>query len=509
VPTIKRAIDIETYEGYTLEQLCLTLLYCDIFGFRSIENFKTVYPEEFGILIGKLFSPSIFTIRRFLHRVRKLKKAEQLMEEFGKEYLRSGLVKWGVLYIDAHFLAYYGIYIISMGWHGVRQIPMKGSYNFLAIDDKFNPLIFFIRPSSEDLVKKIPELILRVKKIAKDVGIAEDKLTVVFDREGYSAELFRGFDSDELKSTFITWAKYFDSWKPNIKEEQFNKSVIVNYEIQKAEEIKYFEAEDRLMKKYGKVRTIVIQSGRKKRQAAIYTNDREIHAFLVIQLICIRLGQETLIKTLRLDHRIDYFPSYEPEELEEQPMVDNPRVEELKKVKTKLLNDVRKLKSSFADILLDKVSDEISWQEIKEKKIKTLADIQAIRTQMLLLDQEIGKLPLKLRFDEAHKEKLVEFDYEKKRFLDSIKIFSYTMQKKMCEILSKYYDNTKDIWPTLAMIVRRGADVKLDKNILTVKLKKFTNEIIDYAARHLCEELNGMAPITVDKFHFQLRYEAE
>ena len=129
---------------------------------------------------------------------------------------------------------------------------------------------------------------------------------------------------------------------------------------------------------------------------------------------------------------------------------------------------------------------------------------------MLLIDMEIDKLPLNVKFDEAHTgTKLFEFDYEKKRFLDCIKIYSYTIQKKMCEILSKYYDNPKDIWPTLAMIVSRGADIKLEANILTVRLKKFANEVIEYAARHLCEDLNKMKPVTLDKFNFQVRFEVE
>ena len=236
----------------------------------------------------------------------------------------------------------------------------------------------------------------------------------------------------------------------------------------------------------------------------------KIENYPVIRLICRRWGEETLFKTLKLDQRLDYFPGYEPEELEKQPMVDNPKVEKLKKSKAKFVKDLPKLKLGFADILLNKVSDKMTWQEVKEKKIGTLADIQSIRTQMLLIDQEAAKLPQKLRFDEAHNgQKLVEFDYEKKRFLDCIKIFSYTIQKKMCEILSEYYADPRDIWPTLAMIVRRGAEVKLEGNTLTVKLKKFTNEVGEYAARHLCEELNGMSPATLDKFGFQLRYEVE
>ena len=65
VPTLKRVIGITTHEGYSFEELCTTLFYHDLFGFRSLEDFKRVYPEEFGLLIGRSTSPSLFTLRRF------------------------------------------------------------------------------------------------------------------------------------------------------------------------------------------------------------------------------------------------------------------------------------------------------------------------------------------------------------------------------------------------------------------------------------------------------------
>ena len=91
--TLKRVIDIPTYEGYSLEELCITLFYFDVFGFRSMEDFKRVYPEEFGILIGRSYSPSLFTLRRFLHKVKQLEKSEKLIDEFAMTYLKSGIAK--------------------------------------------------------------------------------------------------------------------------------------------------------------------------------------------------------------------------------------------------------------------------------------------------------------------------------------------------------------------------------------------------------------------------------
>ena len=106
LPTLRRVITIPTHEGYSLEELGLTLFYLDMFGFRSLEDFKRAYAEEFGVLMGRAQSPSLFTLRRFLHKVRKLGKGQALIDEFALTYLKSGLAAWGVMYIDGHFLPY-------------------------------------------------------------------------------------------------------------------------------------------------------------------------------------------------------------------------------------------------------------------------------------------------------------------------------------------------------------------------------------------------------------------
>lgn len=88
--TVRSIIDIHAHEGYSLEELIQTLFYFDVFGFRSMEDFKRVYPEEFGLLMGRATSPSHFTLRRFLHKVRKLAKSEELIAAFAAMYLKTG-----------------------------------------------------------------------------------------------------------------------------------------------------------------------------------------------------------------------------------------------------------------------------------------------------------------------------------------------------------------------------------------------------------------------------------
>lgn len=513
---LKRVIDIPTYEGYSLEELCLTLFYFDVFGFRSMEDFKRVYPEEFGILIGRSYSPSLFTLRRFLHKVRELDKSEKLIDEFGITYLKSGIAKYGVLYIDGHFLPYYGMYPITKGWHGVRKIPMKGSYNFIGVDDKFTPWIFLIRSSSEDLLQKIPEIVEKAKKIGDEIGLSDEEiedLIVIFDREGYSAELYRFLDGKDRKDKkrrviFISWAKYSDKWVNDIEEEKFDKSIKVRYEIQDSKKVKYFQTE-RVMNKYGVIRTIVIQSGKNKKRSTIYTNakDNEIGSEKIIELICRRWEEENLIKELLMKHLIDYSPGYVKEELEEQPLVDNPKIKELKKGKASRARELHKLKLQLADQVLQE-KDNTNLEEIKKKEIQLFADIAKIDNEILFINQEIKKTPKKLRFDQAYDgERLLQLNYEKKRFLDCIKVFAYNIEKKMCELLSDYYDRKKEVLPALSMIVGREGYIKLEGWELRVQLRRFMNPDIDYAARRICEDLNRMNPVTLDKFRFRIHYD--
>ena len=106
---------------------------------------------------------------------------------------------------------------------------------------------------------------------------------------------------------FIRWAKYTERWVSDLSEDQFQESLTVHYEIQKSEEVHYLETE-RQMNRYGKIRAVVIQSGRDKRRAAILTNAsvEEVGADRIVEVMCRRRGEENVIKELLLKHMINY-----------------------------------------------------------------------------------------------------------------------------------------------------------------------------------------------------------
>ena len=309
---------------------------------------------------------------------------------------------------------------------------------------------------------------------------------------------------------FVSCAKYADRWVYQMAEEKFDRTAVVRYEIRGEKEEKYCETVRR-MSKYGKIRTIVIQRQRDGKRMAIYTNAeaQELEAQKVVQLMCRRWGQENVIKELLLKHFINYTPGYVREPMEEQPLVDNPGVKELKKEKAKLTGELNKLKVQLAEeILKEGKEEEMDWERLKKEQTQTVADIVIRENEMLFLDQEVAKLPEKVRYDEAHEGRsLLKHNYEKKRFLDCIKLYAYNVQKKMCQLLLTHYEKENQILPALSMIVKRGARVRLQGGQLRVQLMRFRDREIDYAARRLCEDINSMGPLTPDKFQLPIHFE--
>ena len=61
-------------------------------------------------------------------------------------------------------------------------------------------------------------------------------------------------------------------------------------------------------------------------------------------------------------------------------------------------------------------------------------------------------------------------------------------------------------WEKRAVEVARGRLVTRNETVSQAFQNLFE---IDYAARHLCEDLNRMRPVTLDRFHFPLRYQIQ
>ncbi len=100
-------------------------------------------------------------------------------------------------------------------------------------------------------------------------------------------------------------------------------------------------------------------------------------------------------------------------------------------------------------------------EKLKKKKAALRGELEAIYSELTLPGHKTDELPGEIRFDEARGGKTrVQFNCGRKRVLDCLKVFAYSMEKQMRRILLKNYGVKNEICPALSMIVKRGGGIK-------------------------------------------------
>ena len=126
-----------------------------------------------------------------------------------------------------------------------------------------------------------------------------------------------------------------------------------------------------------------------------------------------------------------------------------------------------------------------------------------------------GDTPKKISLKEAClRQDLKELDLEKKAVLDSVKITAYNLQRHLMQFINRSTrsnndDSSVNAYDIIKQITKRGARLKLTYNTLYVTIGYFNDKQIQKIAEKLCEYLNTLNPVTLDKFGFQVKYRTE
>jgi hypothetical protein len=152
---------------------------------------------------------------------------------------------------------------------------------------------------------------------------------------------------------------------------------------------------------YGKIRSLTVIHPKGKKRSQILTNDWSSKAKEAVQIMFGRWGQENFFKIMKERYHLDYFPGYDIEELENQPLVKNPKLLGAKKAKKR---------------------NAVSLGEYKEKQALLINEMQILKQRIAQINKEMRKLPPRISALEVYsKKKFSICDFEKKRFLVSLR----------------------------------------------------------------------------------------
>ncbi len=488
---------------YGLVQLGLTFFYLVLFGLFSLEKVKMMSKGEFGLLLGRRHSPGLTLLRSCLKKLAQLGQAEAMALTAAALLVQTGVVDWQVLFIDGHFIPYYVYRRLRKGYFTTRRMPLKGHEAYYANDRQGRPLFFLLGPTTISLIAILPEIAQKVKHIMGSKWKAWS-LSLVFDRGGFCAELFQKLDQAQVH--WITWLKTAqDVWEQvyHIPEEEF-KLALLQLKSKKVV-VKLCEWSVPIPA-YGDCRAIILLDRKSGKRMVIITNDQERPIREVAQLMLGRWSLENFFKVMLVNYDLDGNPTRQFEPAQTDPLVANPRLKELRRLKKKLQARKQKLESELGQKAIGRKREKASLKQLKKDNDKRVRTIKSLEREIERFNQKLTQTSDKVPLSQVQQQQQHVANLEAKRFLDLMKCLAFNGEEWLLERLLPLYRG-KDVRQVLRHILLRGAEVQLLDEILYVRLKPFDSPKIQAAAEGLCQELTALLPTTLDKFGFRIIYQ--
>jgi transposase len=299
--------------------------------FRSIEDFKNGSRRDLGILLGRMESPTVQTLRINLVSLIESLDPMELNREMFRRYLQLDPVWEGLYYVDSHFMPYYGTHPVPYGWNSKRKHAEPGHTDTYVHDSEGRALFFISKPLNGSLVQSLQQLVSEIR-----ASHGDSPFTLVFDRGGYSGELFAWLSKQKIGYiTYLAGRKAKRRYPKN----RFAKSWI-EHEGQR-HSYTVHEKKTRI-NKAGLVRTI-LWIDEKNTQLPLLTNLKEPNPAFLIRALRIRWRQENSLKYLSDNYGIDQIIEYGADQENETHLVDNPKRKKLLSQRQKIKTEAEKI----------------------------------------------------------------------------------------------------------------------------------------------------------------------
>ena len=469
---------------YGLRTIVLTMLLMALLRIKRPEALKEHAPPDLGRLIGLDRAPEVKTLRRRLSSLAAFNRAAQFGHELAKRRIQTHGRNIGFLYLDGHVRVYHGKHSIPKTHVARMRLPMPATSDYWVNDQSGDPLFVVTAAANAGLAKMLPPLLLEIRRL-----VGERRVTVVFDRGGWSPRLFRdiiaqGFD-------ILTYRKGRCRPVPLNCFHHFA-AVIDGHSVE------YTLADRGVWLLGGNLRLRqVTRLSIDGHQTHIITSRRDISAIDVAYRMFERWRQENFFKYLREEYALDALADHRLEPDDPARSVPNPIRKALDK---KLHQSKMELQQLAAEYGLDAfTSAEAKRHTMRGFKIAASATGRAIAAAERLvagIARKRAKVPLRVPVSEVVKGEVVRLATERKHLTNCLKMVAYQAEGELTRLVARHYHRAEDEGRTLVQAaLASGADLFVTKTELRVVLAPMSSPHRTKAIAALCEELNAKAAV--------------
>ena len=490
---------------YGLSSILLLLAMMALARLKSIEQLRYVAPGEWGNLLGLDRIPEVRTLRAKLEVLcQQGGKAARWNTELAKEWMGLYPNAEPMFYVDGHVRVYHGEAALLPRHFVPRQklyLRATADYWINAIDGQ--PFFYVNKEIDHGLVQAlredvIPWLEANAPSSAEhrqkmDVDPLQPRFTVVFDREGYSPDLF-----EELQQRRIAVLSYHRYPRGDWDAQDFQEQTV---ELVNGERVrmKLAERETRLPK--GLAIREVRKLGENDVQIAIVTTNRRLNIGALAGSLFARWAQENFFRYMRQHYALDALCEFGSEAISDTETTVNPAWRTMNSEVRKRHAQLRKERARFAAVSLteplseSEVARYMVVQAQQQEKIEQLQrDLDQIRKNRKETPHHI---PVR---DLPEKDRFTRLLPERKHFIDTIKMLAYRAETSLVSIVREKLGRADDARALLVQLFNTEIDLvpDLQANTLTVKLHHLTQAAHDEVARYLCQQLNETETVFPD-----------
>jgi len=486
---------------YGLRTSLVTMLLMALLRIKRPEALKEHSPAALGQVLGLDRAPEVKTLRRKLEQLAAMGRAVDFGKALAKRRIAQRGEAMGFLYVDGHVRVYHGKHTIPKAHVAQRRLAVPATTDYWVNDQHGDPLFVVTAEANAGMVKMLPILLEQARAL-----IGKRRLTVVFDRGGYSPKLFLRLIDAEFD--ILTYRK--GRCRP-VPRKRFQK----HEGRLDGRRIAYVLADQEVRLLRGKLRlrqvTRLTDSGH---QTAILTSRRDLQALEVAYRMFERWRQENFFKYLSDEYALDALVEHAVVPDDPTREVPNPARKALDDALRDARAELTRLQADYGREAFAKLEGARPTMRALQRAQAALArGIRAALKCVTTLEARRARLPARVPVQQAVAGEIVRLAPERQHLINVLKMVAYQAESDLVSLIEPHYRRAHQEGRTLIQsALASAADLEVTDQELRVRLLPLSSPHRSRAVAALCEELNHSAvlfPGSRLRLHFSVSIQSK
>jgi transposase-like protein len=467
---------------YGLSATILTMVFLAVAREPRAEGATRIAPHDLGRLLGLDRAPEVKTIRRKLAELAGRKVGSTLIAALAARHAKTDPEVMGYLYLDGHVRVYSGRRDLQKAHVTRARIAAPATLETWACDQRGDPVFVVTSVMSASLVTEIRRLLPELKSLA-----GGHNMTVVFDRGGWSPDLFAQMVAAGID--FLTYRKGKTKKEPA---GSFSEQTFVEDGVEHSYDLAERGIRLKLSKKVNGAKTIRCRQVTRRRaggrQTQIVTSRTDVPAPQIAHRMFARWRQENYFRYGRQHFALDALDSYASVSDDPERSVPNPARKvaqaRLRKARTALAHAEAAL-GVAASLNVESKRPTMRGFKIANAELTKTAD--EARSEVTRLEDEMRATPTRLALKDVRPEATV-LDEECKLVTHAIRMSTYNAESALARMLTPHF-RVDEARALLREAFNSPGDLEVVNGALEVRIDPLSAPRRTRALAALCTEL--------------------